>query len=234
MNRKSQNDRYAELTHLYADAIAVPRFDLAAIERRSPHRAYDVRPNWRSYAAAAVVVLGLAAWSAPAMPALIADVQNAVHLFLERNGQMVPATDRLVTIDQASRDLPFRVIPPNGVPIATAPTIREISIAGDPASARLLVQYPSNPRVPTGGMTAFPALTIVETAATAPRANFEFTTRPVGASPMRPPSGTPAGTVRIQVLTETWTANGTRITLLGKPGAITQAQLEAIRRAMGG
>lgn len=235
MKRNLQNDPYAECARAYADAISVPRFNRAAIEHRSPRRAYDEAPKWRSYLAAAVIVLGLVAWAAPAMPALIADVQNAVQLFLEHNGQLVPATDRLVTIDQATHDLPFRVIPPSGVPLAAAPSVREVSIAGDPTSARLLVQYPSNLQTPRGGMTAMPALTIVETVASASPENILFAAHPLGVPPMRPPSGAPpAGAVQIKALSETWTVGGTRITLLGTPGAITQAQLQAIRRAMGG
>lgn len=236
MNRKLQNDRCAELARTYAESIGVPHFNLRAIEGRSPRSIRETGSSWRSYVAAAAIVIGLVAWAAPAMPALIADVQSAMQLFLERNGQMVQATDRVVTIDQAMRDLPFRVIPPNGVPLAASPTIREVSVTGDPASAQLLVQYSSNPRVPSGAMTAMPALTIVETAASSPEANIGYAVHPVDQPPMRwrPPNHPPPGAVRIQLLTEGWVSNGTRVRLLGTPGAITQAQLESIRRAMGG
>ncbi len=234
MNQKLQNDAYANAVSEYAQRIAVPPFDRVAIEGRSPRTQRRSAPSWRQYVIAAAATVALIAWSAPAVPALIADIQNAVQLFLEHNGQMVAASDRIVTIDEASRDLPFKVIPPKGVPLAAAPTVHEISVAGDVASAQLFVQYPSNLQTPKGGMTALPALTITETAASAPQANLQVAVHPAGVPPMRPPSGVPLGAMQIHLLTETWIANGTRVTLLGTPGAITQAQLESIRHAMGG
>ncbi len=239
VNRKSQSDSYAALVRTYADAIAIPRFDRSAIDRRRPAARAAQRPARRQYAFAAVAAIALIAWAAPAVPALIADVQSAVQLFLEHNGQMMPATDRIVTIDEAARDLPFHVVPPNGVPLAVTPTIREISVAGDPASAQLMVQYSSNLAGPKPGMVALPALTIVETSASAPVANLMFAAHPVGQPPMAKleqprPGNAPRGAVQIRALTSMWVVNGTRITLLGTPGALTQAQLDAIRRAMGG
>lgn len=238
MNRKSQNDSYADLVRAYADAIAVPRFDRHAVERRFPKRAASSDFAWRQYALAAVAAVALVAWAAPAVPALIADVQNAVQLFLEHNGQMVPATDHVVTIDEAARELPFRVVPPSGVPLNVAPTIRVISVAGDPSSSELMVQYASNLAGPKPGMVALPALTIVETSASTPRANLMYAAHPVGQPPMvrmpQPPKNPPPGAFRIRALSDEWVANGTRISLMGTPGAITQVQLDAIRRAMGG
>lgn len=236
MNRKSQSDSYAELVRAYADAIVVPRFDLRAVERRFPKRAAPSNVSWRQYAFAAVAAVALVAWAAPAVPALIADVQNAVQLFLEHNGQLVPATDRIVTIDEATRELPFHVVPPSGVPIAEPPTIRVVSVAGDPASTQLMVQYASNLSGPRPGMVAMPALTIVETAASTPRANLMFVAHPVGQPPMMkvPPGSRPPGAVQIRALADEWVENGTRISLMGTPGAITQAQMDAIRHAMGG
>lgn len=237
MNRKPLNDPYAKLARTYADSINVPPFDRHAIDRRSPSRPLLAFPWWRQYAFAAVVVVALVAWAAPAVPALIADVQNVMQFFFERNGQMTPATDRVVTIEQAARDLPFHVIPPSGVPIASPPMIHEVSVPGDPTSEQLMVQYASNLPGPKPGFTAFPALTIVETAASSPQGNVAIAVHPVGQAPLPvPPPGArpPGAVVQMQVLTVTWIANGTRITLLGTPGAITQTQLESIRRAMGG
>jgi len=242
VNRKLQSDSYAELVRAYAEAIAVPRFDRNAVERRSPKTCGSSVSPLRQYAFAAVVSIALVAWAAPAVPALIADVQNAVQLFLEHNGQMVPATDRIVTIDEAARDLPFHVVAPSGVPLAATPTIREVSVAGDPMSAQLMIQYASNIAGPKPGMVVLPALTIVEMPAGAPQSNLFFTAHAVGQPPMarmpQPPGNpggpAPVGAVRIRMLTSTWVANGTRITLMGTPGAITQPQLDAIRRAMGG
>lgn len=238
MNRKLQNEAYERVVRMYAESIAVPRFDCRAIERRSPASRVRSVPPWRQYALATALCIVMIVWAMPAVPALIADVQNAVQIFLERDGQMVRATDRVVTIEEAMRDLPFRVIAPNGVPLAATPTIREISAAGDPASIQLFIQYPSNVAGPKPGMTALPALTIIETAATAARANVMVATHPAGQPPManagNPAGRPPAGAVRIRALTSTWVAGGTRVSLAGTPGAITQAQLDAIRRAMGG
>ena len=237
MNRKPLNDPYAKLARTYADSIDVPAFDRQAIDRRSPSRPTLMLPWWRRYAFAAAVAVALIAWAAPAVPALIADVQNVVQFFFERNGQMTPATDREVTIEQAARDLPFHVVPPSGVPIATPPMIHEVSVPGDPTSAQLLVQYASNLPGPKAGFLARTALTIIETAASAPQGNLAIMFHPVNQAPLPPPGAPgprPPGAVQIQLLTVTWIANGTRITLLGAPGAITQAQLEAIKRAMGG
>ncbi len=237
MNRKSQNEPFAKLARTYGDAIDVPPFDRQAIERRSPRsRRVATLPWWRQYAFAAVTAIVLVAWAAPAFPALIADVQNAMQLFLERNGQMTPATDREATIAQAARDLPFRVIPPSGVPLTVQPMIREISVAGDPGSAQLLIQYSQGVAGPKPGFTALPALTIVETAASSPPANLAITVHPVGTTALaRPPAGEPPrGAMQVRALTEIWVQNGTRVRLLGTPGAITQAQLQEIRHAMGG
>ncbi len=239
MNRKPLNDSYANLVRAYADRIDAPPFDRRAVESRSPNRRLVTLPWWRQYAFAAVVTIALIAWAAPAVPALVADVQNAMQLFLQRNGQMVPATDREVTIDEAARLLPFHVVPPNGVPIATPPTIRVISIPGDPTSMQLMVQYASSLPGPKPGLTAMPALTIIEMSASSPPTNIAFRVQPMGQSRLPfPPPGTPQyrprGAVQIRALTEEWIANGTRISLLATPGTITQAQLQAIRHAMGG
>ena len=236
MNRKPPNDPYAPLARAYADRIHVPKFDTQAIARRFPRPRAVELPWWRRYALATIAAIALIAWAAPAVPALIADVQSAMQLFLQRNGELVPATDREVTIDQAMKDLPFRVIPPAGVAVATPPLIREISIPGDPGSVELLVQYASNLPGPKPGFTAMPALTIFETAASSAPANLAVTVHVTNQSGMPPlPRGPkPIEGVRIHALTEIWIAGGTRITLVGTPGQITQAQLQAIRRAMGG
>jgi hypothetical protein len=237
VNNQPLNDSCANIVRVYAERIDVPQFDRHAIERRSPRRGKVALPWWRQYAFAAIATIALIAWAAPAVPALIADVQSAMQLFLQRNGQMVPATDREVTIDQAMRDLPFRVVPPSGVPIATPPMIREVSIPGDVSSYQLMVQYASSLPGPKPGLTAMPALTIIEMSASSPQANIAYRVHPVNQAPLPAlpqPQYRPQDAVRIQLLTETWIANGTRISLLGNPNAITQAQLQAIRRAMGG
>jgi len=235
VNRKPLNDPFANAVRAYVDRIHVPAFDRQAVARRSPSRRDVTLPWWRRYAFAAVATIALIAWAAPAVPALVADVQSAMQLFMQRNGEMVPATDREVTIEQASRDLPFHVVPPSGVPIAAAPMIREISIPGDPSSYQLMVQYSSNFPGPKPGLTAMPALTIFETSASSPPANIAYSVRPLGRPPLPPPPGArPQGAVQIRALSETWIANGTRITLFATPGTLTQAQLEEIRHAMGG
>jgi len=219
MSANSQTDPYPAIVRKYVDGASVPPFDLSAIRRRNTLQA-NARREWRQYAVAA----GVVAWSVPAFPALVAQVQNVLHMFLERDGQLVPAENRIVTIEQAARDLPFKVIAPRGVPLSISPTIREVGISGDPQSARLMIEYGPQ-HVPSG-----PALNIMETAASAPDLKLAIVARAGIAPPSQ--TGKMSEKDKIRLTMVEFTVSGTRVKLLSAPGNLTTAQLESIRDAM--
>jgi hypothetical protein len=230
-------ERVADAARSYGRAIVVPPMNLAAIERRSA-KSHDRR--FDRFIIGGALAAGLLLWSAPALPALIT---NAIHVFLEQNGHLMPATNEQVTIEGAARLVPFAVIRPAGIPFDVPPAIQVIQLPGSSQSAQLLIQYPSALHGGKTGFTALPKFSIVETSASAPSASVFMAVRQ-GPAPKLAPlpkkgatglyGRNGAGTVRIRLLSLTWVQQGTRVTISAVPGAMTMAQLESIRHAMGG
>jgi hypothetical protein len=227
MSDKLQDNWYARVVRDYACTAAVPQFNLDAIERRSGHNT-ERRPYWERTVLVAAVAVALLLLSAPALPALIA---HAIHAFVERDGQLSPATNREVSLEEAARLAPFRVIRPSGVPLASTPMIQLITVVGDPQGTQLFIEYAASAGL-TKGFTALPRFTIIETAASSEPANLRLAT---DSKPLRPnASPGPGVLMRIHLLAITWVEDGTRVTVSAAPGSMTMSQLKAIRRAMGG
>jgi hypothetical protein len=121
--------------------------------------------------------------------------------------------------------MPFAVIPPANVPANLSEQIEEIG-AGS-SGARAVFQF--------SAAGAAPVLTIVESSAS-DRDAEDLTMRygPAGNTPAVPPPAGQGGSgfFRYEVTPITWTARGTRITLITVPGAFNQPQINAILQGM--
>lgn len=234
------SDSMRSATRDYAEQIAVPAFDERPIRARAREKLAPQR-GWRRTAVAIATAAVIIA-AALNGPAVVAQVEHMVQAVLTIGGTQVPVTVQAVSLQQAQRDMPFTVVAPPVIP-GYQQSIREIVAQSSPQASRLMVQY-------TGGPSAAP-VTIMESSATAAHTELRIWSSKMPNAqppqPMRPPELHGAGPkqqatlqiranggqqFRVRLTPQSWTAGSTRIDLLSPPGALSAAQMLAIRRAM--
>jgi hypothetical protein len=247
MNRTPSDSAIREAIARYLSSIAIPSFDLAAIHSRrgvstsaKPVSFFKSRRALTAFAAAALFLAIL-----PTMPAVVAQVERALHAFTVVNGRPVPLEVRDVTLDQARADMPFEVIAPAAIPAGWRLAIRELRSPSTPLDTRLMFEY-------RDGHQGLPALTIMESSSRGnPSGNLLLTqtngTGPPNVPPPPPSKAEPNNgmyaTTQIvgkngrvekeiyRIHPITW-VRGTRVVFLNTPGRLTSAQVAAIRAAM--
>ncbi len=238
MNQSQQVERARDAVGAYVETIDVPQYNASAVRARANAVATPrAIPRWTAAAGAACVVLVGFIFAAPTVRA---QVEQMLHAFATIGGRPVPMTVNDVTLDQARRDMPFRVIAPAAIPAVLTPRIDELTSSSSPLDSRLIFRYEGN---------GVPGLTIMESSARqgAPSQMKLWMTAGAGAPPQVPPAmkGVPPGQhafvkfrrdggVMQQVRMEpiSWVVHGTRVDLISPPGVLTPQQLAAIRRAM--
>jgi len=182
-------------------------------------------------ALALAVVLSLNA------PAVVAGMQRVIAAFTVAGGRTLPMSVREVNLATARADMPFAIIAPPARAGATV-TLREIGSPAAPASES--VAFELQPHRPG------PPVTIIEARAGGGPHRLYLSVAepdrggapaaPLPAAAVRPSAGAKialAGTLGDRSFAPlTWVVRGTRIVLLSPPGALSDAQLRAIRSAM--
>jgi hypothetical protein len=259
MNRKPSDNAIREVFAGGMSAVPVPPLDLSAIRTRAA-AAGDAarRPRGVRFTRPALVLAPLAVIAVvflASVPQVVAQVERVLHAFAVIDGQKVPLTVRTVSLADAQRQMPFRVVAPVAVPRGLAATIDALQSADAPASARLVFRY----RAPGSDL---PVLTIEESAASAngPTKVMISEQRTVGGPPrgaapdlQAPPPADAAApgkpgvvlheveirtvngkTVRhaVELRPVMWVQGGTRIVLASAPGTLSDAQIATIRAAM--
>lgn len=222
----------------YVDGSAIPALDERAIAARRgmrPIAQATRRPLLRT--AAFVAAAALAAFVAVDEPAVVAGIQRVFSAFALVGGRTAQMSVRDVDLARARADVPFEIVVPPAIP-GTTMTLREILSSGSPASDS--VAFDLEMRRPG------PEVSIVESRdGGGPRLVY-FSVRepdrgdakvaPLPALPKPPGDGS-----KISVLGNlgegsfvplTWVTRGTRIVLMSPPGALSAAQIRAIRYAM--
>lgn len=236
-NRPAESLRDAVAS--YVDAIAIPSLDGHAIATRRGTAAISPAPRRpllriASLALAAALVVFVAFDAS----AVVAGIQRVFAAFAIVGGHTVPMSVREVDLAKARADVPFEVIVPPSVTGATM-TIREILSPASPENDSVAFDL----NVPR----AQPGVSIVESRDGGGPRQFYLTVREPGAgdakvAPVAAPAKPAAGAgPQISVVGKlgkesfvplTWITRGTRIVLMSPPGALSEAQIQAIRSAM--
>jgi hypothetical protein len=237
MSQLQQVNRMRSGVAAYVEAIAVPDYDLPAVQALlNQSVAPRGRLRWAAAAlAAAVIVVGFVF----ASPMVVAQVERMLQAFASINGVAVPVNVSSVSLEQARRDMPFDVVAPAAVPAGMRETIDELNVSSSHLDSRLVFRFNSGE----------PDITFIESSARAraPQQLRLMMTESKGGAPlppMLPPGAQPGhrafvqfGTNgqmmrRVAVAPIIWVVRGTRIELLSPPGSLSNAQIAAIHRAM--
>ncbi len=236
-------NRYAESLRdavaSYVDGIVVPTLDEREIAARRGTRAAARARFWPlARMAALATAAALAIFVTIDASAVVAGMQRMLAAFTLVGGRTVPMSVRDVDLARARVDVPFAIVVPPSFPGATT-TLREIRSSTSPSSDSVV--FDISLRSPRS------VVSIVENRdGAAPRHVYLSVREPdrgdatVAPLPAFPKPGPNAGT-KISVIGNlgtgsfvplTWVTRGTRIVLLSRPGALSAAQIHAIRSAM--
>lgn len=224
----------------YVDAMGIPAFDerVIPLRRVTPTIARARRrPLLRTAALAAATAL--AVFLAVDASAVVAGMQRVFAAFELVGGRTVPMSVRDVDLAKARADVPFEVIVPPSFP-GTTMTVREILSSGPPANDSIIFDLHTSRSAPEVSIVERPA-------GGGPRQLYLSDREPgrgdakVAPLPMAVSSGSTKARPRISLIEDlgngsfvplTWVTRGTRIVLNGPPGALSPAQVRAIRSAM--
>ena len=223
----------------YVDRIVVPALDEREIAaRRGTYAAVraPLRPHVRTAVLAAAAALAI--FVAIDASAVVAEMQRVLAAFTLVGGRTVPMSVSDVDLARARADVPFAIVVPPSLPETTM-TLREIRSSASPASDSVV--FDISFRRPGS------VVSIVENRdGAAPRRVYLSVRGPDGGDatvaplPAFPKLGSNAGT-KISLIGNlgtgsfvplTWVTRGTRVVLLSRPGALSAAQIRAIRSAM--
>ncbi len=225
----------------YVHAIPIPAIDERAIAARRGKLETAVTPTprrWRLQTIALAIAAALGVFAVVDAPAVVAGMQRVFAAFTVAGGRTLPMSVREVDLATARADVSFAIIAPPAVP-GTTVTLREIRSSTSPASESVAFELqPRRPGLP---------VTIVESRdGGGPRRVYLSVREPdrgdAKVAPLPPiPAGSGTAGTHISVAGKlgdrsfvplTWVTRGTRIVLLSPPGALSDAQLRAIRSAM--
>ncbi len=222
----------------YVDAIAIPPLDARAIATRRETLAIAPAPRPLLRTAALAAAAALAVFLAVDASAVVAQIQRVFAAFAIVDGRAVPMSVREVDLAKARADVPFEVIVPPAL-AGTSMTLREVVSATSPENDSIV--FALNSQRPG------PEISIVESRDGGVPRQFYLSTREpdragakVAPLPALPKLSGIAGP-QISVVGRlgansfeppTWVTRGTRIVLMGPPGVLSNAQVQAIRSAM--
>lgn len=239
MSSNSLDMKIQEIVLREVASIPVPACDPNAIRSRVRELA-GAQPSsvslfgQRRFALVSAVALGLLTLTFPGVSAVVAQVQRAWQAFTMHEGRMVPLDVRVVGLDQARADMPFRVMAPKALPAGLQVVIRELRSSLSPADASLLFEYRD-----TRSAGGPPRIVITETSvhAASTESDVMFMARPSTGAALPAPEGAKRGLLMqsrraFKLDKNLWVVDGTKIELLSASGTLTSQDIGEIRDAM--
>jgi hypothetical protein len=223
----------------YVGEMAIPALDERAIAaRRGTAALAGTRRRPLLQTAALAAAAALAAFLAVDASAVVAEMQRVFAAFALVGGRTVPMSVHDVDLAKARADVPFEIVAPPAL-AGTTLTLREMLSSASPASDTVVF----NLDVRRSGVE----VSIVETRDGGGARQVYLSERepdrgdarvaPLPALPKLPSSGgTHIAVVgnlgNASFVPLTWVTRGTRIVLMSPPGALSDAQIRALRSAM--